>query len=167
MADLNSIDRLQPCLLDRLFDDEPRRVSEAWQEKVVSLTRFKDGVKRDIEWLLNSKCHFDELDETRFGEVKRSVLNYGVRDMTGLSSENIRAGKIERLIRDALVRFEPRILPSSLKVRHVPNDGQESALKKISALEFEISGKVWAEPLPQDFLLRTEMLLEDGTVSVA
>lgn len=42
MADLNSVDRLQPCLLDRLFDDEPGRLSESKQEKVMSMARFKE-----------------------------------------------------------------------------------------------------------------------------
>jgi type VI secretion system protein ImpF len=166
MADLNSIDRLQPCLLDRLFDDEPRRTSESRQEKVVSLTRFKEGVKRDIEWLLNSKCRFDDLDGSLFGEVKRSVINFGVHDFTGLSSENLQAQTIERYIRDALVCYEPRIVPGTLSVRYVEPGEGVGELRRINALDFEISGKVWAEPLPQDFLLRTEMVIDNGTVSV-
>ncbi|MGJ8640758.1 MAG: type VI secretion system baseplate subunit TssE [Opitutaceae bacterium] len=164
MADLNAIDRLQPCLLDRLFDDEPRRLSEAKHEKVISLARFKDGIKRDIEWILNSKTRFDWLDESEFGLVKRSVLNYGLRDFTGLSSENLEAGAIQRLIEQALLTFEPRILPESLKVRHVTAVGRHANLKQVNHLDFEITGKLWAEPLPQDFALRTEMLLEEGSI---
>lgn len=169
MPDLNAVDRLQPCLLDRLFDDEPRRSSEAKHEKVVSLARFKDGIKRDIEWILNSKSRFSDLDESRFGEVKRSVLNYGVRDLTGMTSENLSGTEVERVLHRALTTFESRILPGTLRVRHIAVEaGSDGAdLQRINALDFEISGKLWAEPLPQDFTLRTELTLEDGAVKVS
>lgn len=168
MPDLNAIDRLQPCLLDRLFDDQPRRLSEGKQEKVVSLARFKEGVKRDIEWLLNSKTRFDHLDATAFSEIRYSVLNYGVRDFTGLSSENLSAADIERSIHRALTAYEPRILRESLTVRHlaVAEDDADAEIKLINALDFEISGKVWADPTPQDFVVRTEINLEENTVTV-
>lgn len=167
MADLNSVDRLQPCLLDRLFDDEPRRLSEGKQEKVISLSRFKAGVKRDIEWLLNSKSRFSHLDDGRYGEIKTSVLNFGMRDLTGLSSENLQLSILEGIVRDALIEFEPRILPETLSVRYVESLDDSQETHKINALDFEISGKIWAEPLPQDFLLRTEMSLENGMVEVS
>lgn len=166
MADLNSVDRLQPCLLDRLFDDEPRRLSEGKQEKVISLSRFKTGVKRDIEWLLNSKSRFSHLDDEQYGEIKSSVLNFGMRDYTGLSSENLQLSVLEGIIRDALIEFEPRILPQTLSVRYTESSDSASVVHKINALGFEISGKIWAEPLPQDFLLRAEMSLEDSMVEV-
>lgn len=169
MADLNAVDRLQPCLLDRLFDDEPRKNIEGRQDKVVSLHRYKEGIKRDIEWLLNSKSRFSHLDDGRFREVKRSVLNFGIRDFTGLSSENLNARELEQALSEALTAFEPRILPGTLSVRHLSVD-QHSKLKElhsINALHFEISGKIWAEPVPQDFVLRTEITLEDGAISVA
>lgn len=168
MPDLNAIDRLQPCLLDRLFDEEPRRLSEGKQEKVVSLARFKEGIKRDIEWLLNSKTRFDHVDTALFPEIRYSVLNYGVRDLTGLSSENLSAADIERAIYKALMAYEPRIIKGSLTVRHlvVAADDAEAELKLVNALDFEISGKIWADPTPQDFVLRTEIHVEDNTITV-
>ena len=108
MADLTSIDRLQPCLLDRLFDDEPRRKSETRKEKVISVKRFREGVKRDIEWLLNSKSRFYDLDES-FPEIGNSILNYGIRDFTGLSSANLSLKDLENVIRTSLIEFEPRL----------------------------------------------------------
>ena len=162
MADLISIDRLQPCLLDRLFDDEPRRQSESREEKVVSLKRFREGVKRDIEWLLNSKSHFYDLEEDQY-LIKDSVLNYGIRDFTGLSSENLSLRAVENVIYNSLVVYEPRLIPSELEVRAVSSDSES---QKINSLSFEITGKIWAEPLPQDFVLRTEMSLDTGSASV-
>ena len=162
MADLISIDRLQPCLMDRLFDDEPRRQSESREEKVISVKRFREGVKRDIEWLLNSKSRFYDLED-HLHDVRDSVLNYGIRDFTGLSSENLKLRTLERVIYDSLIVYEPRLIPDELDVRAV---NAVSEMKKVNALPFEISGKIWAEPLPQDFVLRTEVSLETGMVRV-
>ena len=167
MADLTSIDRLQPCLLDRLFDDEPRRRSESREEKVISVRRFREGVKRDIEWLLNSKSRFYDLDDGQFSEIKNSVLNYGIRDFTGLSSENLNLGQLERIIRNALIQYEPRLIPEELKISYTEMSQSSSELQNVNALDFEISGKIWAEPLPQDFVLRTEMSLETGMISLS
>ena len=163
MADLISIDRLQPCLMDRLFDDEPRRRSESREEKVISVKQFREGVKRDIEWLLNSKSRFYDLDDDK-EEVRSSVLNYGIRDFTGLSSENLSLKTLEKVIRDSLAIYEPRLIPDELKVTAI-NTRFES--DKVNALSFEISGKIWAEPLPQDFVLRTEVALDTGMISVS
>ncbi|MGK0309737.1 MAG: type VI secretion system protein ImpF [Lentimonas sp.] len=162
MADLISIDRLQPCLMDRLFDDEPRRKSESREDKVVSVKRFREGVKRDIEWLLNSKSRFYDLNDD-LHRVRDSVLNYGIRDFTGLSSENLSLKTLENIIRNALIVYEPRLITDELEVKAV---NASSEMKKINALSFEISGKIWAEPLPQDFVLRTEVSLDTGMVSV-
>ena len=43
-------DRLQPALLDRLSDDEPDKKTEAPQNAVVSKTRLKRTVLRDLIW---------------------------------------------------------------------------------------------------------------------
>ena len=162
MADLTSIDRLQPCLLDRLIDDEPRRQSESRREKIISVKRFREGVKRDIEWLLNSSSRFYDLDES-LSEVKSSVLNYGIRDFTGLSSANLDSRMLKDVIYDSLITYEPRLIASELVVN--VNDSR-SLLEKVNVLSFEIFGKIWAEPLPQDFVIRTEISLDTGMISV-
>lgn len=157
MADLNAIDRLQPCVLDRLFDDEPRQTTEGIKDKIVSVKRFKEGVKRDIEWLLNSKSSFYDLDDEQFAEVKHSVLNYGVRDFVGMSLENLSLDAFVGMIRAALIEFEPRLIPNELHVRYIELNESTSQLQRMNVLEFDISGKIWAEPLPQDFSFRTEI----------
>lgn len=162
MADLTSIDRLQPCLLDRLFDDEPRRLSEGRHEKVISIKRFREGIKRDIEWLLNSSSKFYDLVESH-PQVASSVLNYGIRDFTGLSSENLSLKTLESVIYDSLITYEPRLIADELTVNATQST---SELSKVNAISFEIFGKIWADPLPQDFVVRTEVSLDTGMVSI-
>ena len=71
---------------------------------------------------------------------------------------------LERAIRQAILDFEPRILPESLQVARA-RDGQRWTTTTSSACE--ISGQLWAQPLPLELLLRTEIDLETGQVEVA
>jgi type VI secretion system protein ImpF len=54
MADAFSSDHLLPCLLDRLTDDEPTSRVEGRAQRTISVSRFKDGVLRDLRWLFNT-----------------------------------------------------------------------------------------------------------------
>jgi type VI secretion system protein ImpF len=82
------LDRLQPCLLDRLTDDEPARREESRNQRIISLQRYKAGVLRDLDWLFNAIGHFPdeqvgELTFADFEEAYRSVLNFGLRQLYG------------------------------------------------------------------------------------
>ena len=57
---ITPLDKLQPCLLDRLTDDEPEKKEESRIQRVISLQRYKAGVLRDLEWLFNSVGHYHD-----------------------------------------------------------------------------------------------------------
>ncbi len=59
MAELTPLEKLQPCLLDRLTDDDPKNGEESRAQRVVSLSRYKRGVLRDLEWLFNTDARPD------------------------------------------------------------------------------------------------------------
>ena len=86
-----------------------------------------------------------------------------MRDFTGLSSENLSLNTLEDVIRDSLITYEPRLIREELVVKAVR---PTSMLGEINVLSFSIRGKIWAEPLPQDFVLRTKVLLDTGLISV-
>ena len=46
---------IRPSLLDRLIDEEPGNRGEAPDRRAQSLKELKDSVRRDLEWLLNSR----------------------------------------------------------------------------------------------------------------
>ena len=54
MAELLSQERLQPSLLDRLTDDEPLQHQESRERRVLSITKLREVVLRDLAWLLNT-----------------------------------------------------------------------------------------------------------------
>ena len=92
--------------------------------------------------------------------VARSVLNYGVSELSGQLVSSLDASQMEQTLHQAIIDFEPRILPQSLRIRML----KESAQASHNRLVFEIEGQLWAVPAPTHLLLRTEIDLDEGEV---
>ena len=78
-------------VLDRLIDNEPKKDTEPPLSRAQTLRQLRASLKRDLEWLLNSRRNPEEAGD--FKEVERSVLFYGLPDITayGLASTNDQA----------------------------------------------------------------------------
>lgn len=156
-------DRLQPALLDRLTDDEPDQRQETLQNAVVSKGSLKRMVLRDLVWLLNTTAYHtnDQLDQ--YPEVRRSVVNFGIPVLSGKNFSGVDWRDLERQIHDAILIFEPRILPESLSVTaFAPSD----PLGHHNLLQFELHGELWSMPFPIELLLRSELDLETGFMKI-
>lgn len=158
MAEIAPMERLQPCLLDRLTDDEPEMAREGRDQHVVSLRKYRKAVLRDVEMLFNSRAYplHDMIYE--FAEVARSVLNYGILDLSGASISEENASELEVQLKQALKNFEPRISHKALAVHVVSSHDTHD----VRTLLFEISGELWAQPLPDHLFIKTEVDLETG-----
>jgi type VI secretion system protein ImpF len=163
MAELTQQERLQPCLLDRITDDAPEKTQESRDQRVVSLRRLREGVLRDLGWLLNATNMAALEDLTDYPHVAQSVLNYGMPGLAGTLASSIDVVEFERKIYQAIVDFEPRILRDTLKVRLAVAIDQMSH----NAMTFEIEGQLWAQPVPQRIYLKTEIDLELGAVKLS
>ena len=83
MADKTLAERLQPSLLDRLTDDHRDKRSESREDRVIDVRRLRDIIQRDLSWLLNANNGETLIDGDIYPNVRRSVLNYGVREASG------------------------------------------------------------------------------------
>jgi type VI secretion system protein ImpF len=158
MAELTPLEKLQPCLLDRLTDDEPGKTEESRNQRVISLQRYKRGVLRDLEWLFNASAHLPEEGQLRlsnFPEAAHSVINYGTRQLCGLIAPNME--ELEHQLSEALQLFEPRLLRHTLNVK---------ATIDRHIISFEMYGELWANPIPEKLFLRTKIDLETGQSSL-
>jgi type VI secretion system protein ImpF len=147
-------EKLQPCLLDRLTDDDPKNPEESRTQRVISLSRYKRGVLRDLEWLLNASAHLPEEGSVRlsdFPEAERSVINFGTRQLCGLIAPDMDA--LERELTEALQLFEPRIIRNSLVIK---------ATMERHIIAFEIRGDLWAVPVSEQLFVKTQIDLETG-----
>jgi len=156
MAEATPLERLQPCLLDRLTDDEPTKKEESRSVRTISNQKYRRGVLRDLEWLFNSSSYlrmqgYESFSLSDYPEAFRSVINFGTRQMSGVVTPDL--SRIQDELQEALRIFEPRIAPGSL---HIHADAERNVIT------IDIQGELWANPLPEQLHLKTTMDLETG-----
>jgi type VI secretion system protein ImpF len=161
MADHTLSERLQPSLLDRLTDDSPGDVKESRDSRVIDLRRLREIIQRDLSWLLNTFDNSSLVDPERYPQVTNSVLTYGVREVAGEFSTAARALAIRESIHKAITKFEPRIIPGSLSVilRGADKVGQ-------AVVTFDIAADMWAQPLPMELYLRSQVDMTTGELKL-
>ncbi len=162
MAELTQKERLQPSLLDRLTDDDPRSRKESRSQRVLGIQQIRESVLRDLAWLLNSGNLESVEDLEDYPGVTSSVLNYGVPELTGYTLSNANVTEIELAVRQAILDFEPRIIANTLKVNAVVTKDEMSR----NAFVFEIEGDLWAQPIPLRMFMKTEVDLETGSFTI-
>lgn len=163
MADLTPRERLQPSLLDRLTDDEPDRLQESRDKRVLSPQRLRESVRRDLSWLFNSVNLESLSDLESFPEVQRSSINYGLPDLSGRTASSVDIVALEKLLRRAIWDFEPRLIRESVRVKLLIDPEQLNH----NAMCFSIEAELWAQPLPLRLFLRTNLDLDTGEAVVS
>ena len=101
----DAVDLHAGSLLDRLIDDE----ADARGDGAPSFARLKDGLRRDLEDVLNTRRRFLRPPKA-LDELDRSLLSYGLADftneqLTSLSFRQDFSEEVELVLR----RLEPRI----------------------------------------------------------
>ncbi|WP_173632761.1 type VI secretion system baseplate subunit TssE [Paramixta manurensis] len=156
---LGARDKMQPSLLDRLTDNAPDKQQEPVSQTLVSHSALRRHVLRDLQWLFNSINNEAQQDLAPFPQVRRSAWNFGVAPLAGQRMSDIEWQDIQRKLTEAIINFEPRILPQGLQVRCVSDTG---SLELHNVLSIEIKGRLWCVPYPLEFLFRTDVDLENG-----
>ncbi len=163
MAELTPLERLQPALLDRLSDDAPQVKVEAREARVITRQRFRQAVLRDLAWLFNAARPTMDATLAACEHAQHSVINYGLPSMSGELASTFDIAALEASIRQAIVDFEPRIDSATLQVDAVMS---QASLDHHNQLQVQIRGSMWAQPVPIELLLRTDVDLETGQVAV-
>ncbi|MDB5815041.1 MAG: type secretion system lysozyme [Rhodocyclales bacterium] len=163
MAELLPQDRLQPALLDRLRDDHPDQKQEPKESRILTKPQLREAVLRDLSWLLNATRPSERDGLSDYPEAERSVLNYGMPSFSGETASSLDVTDLEQAVREALLAFEPRIVDGTLRVEAVQ---QESVLDWHNVVSVRIEASIWAQPVPLELMLRTEVDLETGQVQI-
>lgn len=144
--------RVTPSVLDRLIDLDPRMSQEPPKSRSSSLQELKQAVRRDLEWLLNTRNHTETLDD-RLEEAPRSVAFYGLPDFTGVSvKSHLEQKRMVAAIEDALRIFEPRFKNPKVTLEPVDNIDRQ--------LKFRIEATLDIEPTPEPIVF--DSVLESG-----
>ena len=159
MAEALSRDRLYPSLLDRLIDDDPSRASEPRETRAVTLQKLRDNVLRDLNWLFNATQSSIDFDGDPL--LSGSVINYGMPPLAGRPASQYDLPELARVLREVILRFEPRIIAHTLKV-----SADAKSVDSHNVLGFRIEGQLWSQPIPLEIFMRTEIDLESGLARV-
>lgn len=123
---------------------------------------IKSCVKRDLEWLFNATQYVPNLELHELPETARSVINFGIPDFSGKTVSGLDMAQLERLLLQAIIDFEPRIIRKTLTVKVIADQNK----KEHNVFVFEIEGEICAKPLPLRLHLRTELELESSQVTI-
>lgn len=171
------VERLNPSLFDKLTADldmpglrEDSVMSEMSREtmkqySVPRLERFNEAslretIKRDLAWLLNTINMTTGYNLDRYPQVKTSVLNFGVADLTGKSYTHRTILQRARDIREAVKVFEPRISDKSLHVEPVEERERENSLTYV--IHGDITSAVQAIPIS----FKTDVKADTSTITI-
>jgi type VI secretion system protein ImpF len=145
-------------VLDRLIDRDPKNHSEVSLTRAQSLRELKLALKRDLEWLLNSRKTIDPAPDSA-RETVHSVYHYGFADISSKSVLSTRDhSDLMRDMETAIAIFEPRL--KRAKVRMEKIEGSYRTLK------FVIEGMLCMDPAPEPVRFDTVLELGKGEYEV-
>lgn len=150
--------KITPSIIDRLIDLDPKVSKEAAKSRSQDLRELKQSVRRDVEWLLNTRHSAEEVPES-MEELNNSLAIYGLPDFTGMSSKSLDDKKsLIRSIENALRVFEPRFM--NLKVALEEADEFQRGVK------FRIQATLRVEPTPEPIVFDTFLQVGSGEFKV-
>ena len=148
-----------PSLLERLTDSQPGLAADPPITREESERRFRIGVERDIEALLNTRRAMYAAPEWH-PELRRSVYDFGLVDTTGIPV-GTKAGRDRLLaaLQDAIERFEPRL--AQPRVRLV--DAQQLRAPQV---RFMLEAVLVMDPGREDIVFDTVLEIASGEYDV-
>jgi len=133
--------KLVVSILDRLIDQGPAGLPSSQVEPSRELALIKASVKRDLEWLLNSRQPlFDPPADLR--HIRQSLLTFGLPDFTVASLNSTKDQDVlRRAIEETVRRFEPRLADVTVRL--------EAGHEFDRSLRFRIDGMLQVDPEPE------------------
>jgi len=145
--------------LDRLIDYDPETSAEAIPTRSQSVRQLKDGLRRDLEWLLNTRRIAVPPDES-LKQVNKSVYVFGLPDFSSYSLNSPKdQAKLVRFLYNTVKLFEPRLG----NIRILPLEQANSASR---TLRFRIEGLLLMDPAPEHVSFDTVLELTSGEYEV-
>jgi len=141
-------------VLDRLLDDDPDIQEEPSPSYSEALNLIIQGVRRDLQFLLNARLLEEKSKLDPFPLTKTSVYNFGLPDITSL---RLRAGRdrqeLKSAIQEAIQRFEPRL--KSIQVTIHEEDPDEYLAS------YQVEAQLMIEPEPEKLTFDTGIRWEN------
>jgi type VI secretion system protein ImpF len=89
--------------------------------QVITEDLLRREVSRDLEALLNTVALESTIDMTDMPYARRSIINFGIPDISHRTIDEIGVNHIPEEIRQAIMNYEPRLARASLHVERDPS----------------------------------------------
>ena len=152
MATKRAENLITQSLLDRLCD-----VDDWPTSRQQSMRQYRESVKRDVEYLLNSRCP-PIPDLALYPKAAASVVNYGLSDVTAYSDSASDQSALLAGLVQTLRRFEPRI--QNVRVGVVRSEGISRSVR------FHIEGRIQFDTTMENIEFDTVLELTRGEYEV-
>ena len=150
---------VQWSVLDRLIDTDPASRAEAPLSWAQSVRELKRGLRRDLEWLLNTRRIVYPAPEA-FAELQESLYHFGLPDVTSASAESTDARNwLRRQVEETITLFEPRLSGVRVTVGAVGDPGRREVRFVVEALH-------QMEPSPEQVVFDTVLEVSSSTFQV-
>jgi type VI secretion system protein ImpF len=134
-------------------EDNGERVV-ASRRGVITETMLRNEVAVDLTALMNTVALGSTVDLSPFENVGRSILNFGLPDIVHRTIEAHDVEAIPNEIREALLNFEPRLVPESIAVAR-----DETVDSKELKIRFVVRADLFCDPVnvPVEFMADVEL----------
>ncbi|MEO0990021.1 MAG: GPW/gp25 family protein [Pseudomonadota bacterium] len=157
--------------------DDDRQISQRTIERRMgtSNAKLRDYLLADLANLM-ATVHLEALEEdipdpknpkstvrqsvlAEFPLVRKSILNYGVEDISSLTLDRVAKPAILKRFREALITHEPRLIPDTVEVKF--GNGDAANTQKVS---FDVQAVMAARPVDVPLEFVAEIDVAEGKV---
>lgn len=127
---------VRASIIDRFIDEEPKQATEACPLRVQTMAQLKASLRRDLEWLLNTRA----VQAGNINWADRTVVDYGVPDFGNFFTHNPEDGQhIAEILENTIAAYEPRLQQVKVKLQNTPNPRERQmmleAVLKVGEIE--------------------------------
>jgi type VI secretion system protein ImpF len=159
MARRETDETVTQSVLERLIDLEPTAGTDPPQTRPQSVRQMKAALRRDLEWLLNTRRIAGGVPEA-YPQLEGTLYGFGLPDVSHLNASSMRdRNRLLRMLENTIGSFEPRL--SGVKVSLV-----ESGSNNGRQLRFQIEGLLLMDPAPELVSFDTVLQLSSGEYQV-
>ena len=126
-----------------LRDEHGQRIISGRRARKGAITeeQLREQLTTDLNALLNTTNMEAGFDLGEFPQVRESILNYGIPEISNRTIDEHRVSDIADELRSALLQYEPRLRPEALVVTRDASVDPDTL-----NIRFEVSGEMACDP---------------------
>ncbi|CEJ14871.1 type VI secretion system baseplate subunit TssE [Phreatobacter sp. AB_2022a] len=153
-----------PRIGDAAAGDAPRQARPTRLSGRPPITEgaLRQEVARDLANLVNTVSLASAIDLDGFDAVRRSVLNFGLREVTAHFADQAADGRLARDVEEAIRHHEPRLLAGTLRIKQVVRVDEPSLNVRL-----EISADLSCEPVDVPVVFIADIDVDSRKINIA